>query len=309
MTLRFTHFWRGFNPQKNLFVDIMQKDLGVDSIRVVRDPRVRVDLEVQSVFMQRRQAVRGKIERLINRGPRSGDPALAHVLSDQLPSPNARHSLWFTGENVRPPAGAWDSYLSYDLDSFDGRNYYFPLWMTLLDWHGDAFGVRLGSAVRRKDLVAPRAQRARRARFCCTFVGNNHPMRSHAIEALGRVGQVDVFGPAVGRPVASKLEVAQEYDFLLCFENDDYPGYVTEKPVESWMTGAVPIWWGNDASASLNSNALVNLKNCDGLVEMVDRVAEIYADSQRYFDVHRQPLMLRLPTLEAAISAFRRVVE
>ena len=40
--------------------------------------------------------------------------------------------------------------------------------------------------------------------------------------------------------------VARNYRYFLCFENDLYPGYVTEKPIEAWASGSVPLWRGID---------------------------------------------------------------
>lgn len=41
-----------------------------------------------------------------------------------------------------------------------------------------------------------------------------------------------------------KLEVLSEYRFCLCFENMDASGYVTEKIVDCFVAGTVPLYWG-----------------------------------------------------------------
>lgn len=36
----------------------------------------------------------------------------------------------------------------------------------------------------------------------------------------------------------------RRYKFTIAFENQSYPGYVTEKIADALMAGTVPIYWG-----------------------------------------------------------------
>jgi len=42
----------------------------------------------------------------------------------------------------------------------------------------------------------------------------------------------------------SKYQVMAEYDFVLCLENMQMNGYVTEKIFDCFYSGAIPIYYG-----------------------------------------------------------------
>jgi len=93
-----------------------------------------------------------------------------------------------------------------------------------------------------------------------------HDARLAAISYFGRKGLLDLFGngwknlsnlPAHWQqelaatisllnpaPCADKLATMGAYKFALCFENIEFPGYVTEKVIDCLTAGIVPIYWG-----------------------------------------------------------------
>ena len=133
-------------------------------------------------------------------------------------------------------------------------------------------------------------------------------MRLHAIQCLREIGPVDVFGSVVGRPVEDKAVVAGDYRFVLCFENDVYPGYVTEKPFEAWATGAVPLWRGSDAAGYLNRSALINASEFPDLQSFAEVVAAVDGDEQRWVAMAAEPILRRQPDLNAPLHLLRRTL-
>lgn len=45
-------------------------------------------------------------------------------------------------------------------------------------------------------------------------------------------------------PYDKKLKVMSNYQFVLCFENCVFPGYVTEKVFDCFFAGCIPVYWG-----------------------------------------------------------------
>lgn len=250
-------------------------------------------------FLARRVVEELGMTRLDSRLSRS-----PHAAPDGVPA------IWFTQENERPPAGQWCGYLSFDLDPLGGRNAYFPSWWWLVDLLGaSAVDHFLGRSLNLAELTSPRTpQREGRTGFVCAFINNPTPTRMHAIRALQEVGQVDVYGRAVGRPVSSKMDVARWYRYVLCFENDVYPGYVTEKVFEAWATGAVPLWWGQDPAGYLNPSAIVNAATPATFANMVDTVAQLESSPSEWDAIVARPLLTREPDLTAAIEVVRRAL-
>lgn len=165
--------------------------------------------------------------------------------------------LWWTGENLRPPATCSIS-LSFDIDTWTGTNFYWPLWHMLLE---DEWTTPLpnfvGAPLLQSTLLAGRRLDPPPG-FVAAIMGNATDERLHALQLLSALGPVEVYGSAVGRPIPSKSVLSGRYKFILAFENDLYPGYVTEKAIEAWTLGAVPIYWGLDELGFLNEGAIVS---------------------------------------------------
>ena len=134
------------------------------------------------------------------------------------------------------------------------------------------------------DLSAPPPDERPRGRFCAVIAGNKsarHPLElySKRIEAVRwfekhHPGELDLYGPnwdkqpslkdyvkfAVGKgpfprrrapftsyrgTAADKTATLRNYRFSICFENArDIPGYITEKILECFHAGCVPVYWG-----------------------------------------------------------------
>ena len=54
----------------------------------------------------------------------------------------------------------------------------------------------------------------------------------------------------IGAPVADKLAFLSEGKFNIAFENSSANGYTTEKLIEAFAAGTIPLYWG-DESVSL----------------------------------------------------------
>ena len=123
--------------------------------------------------------------------------------------------------------------------------------------------------------------------------------------ALSEVGQVDLFGPAVGKRLANKALVARDYRYMICFENAFAPGYVTEKPLDAWILGCVPLWAGLDSAQLLNPNAVWNLLDFTSMETMVGAVAQLEDRPERINEITGSPLLRRPADLESAKEAVR----
>ncbi len=199
------------------------------------------------------------------------------------PMASARVNIWTSGENERPPTGDWTVYLSHDVDDFGGRNIYLPYWIEATGVYAPPTVNFLGERPTLREMLSPRSVSiGGRPKFACAFLGKAGGLRHHAISALAQLGPVDVFGPAVGRPVPNKFDIARDYQFLLCFENDLYPGYVTEKPFDAWATGAIPLWWGSDPAGFVNPRAVVNLASFPDLSSFVEYVRRLKQDQTEF---------------------------
>lgn len=242
------------------------------------------------------------------RGEHLSRPELATGIR---PSTRATFNLWYTGENQRPPYGDWDAYLSFDNKIAGARNFYLPLWLlTSTDWIFDldyslwgTFQPKLSELLQKREPGNPKRK------FACAFIGKNYPVRLHAVAALRKIGKVDVFGQGARNPVKNPSEVARDYKFVMCFENDLYPGYVTEKPVEAYLSGAIPLYYGIDEMEYLNKKSMINLYDFDSMEDWLEQIAELKTNELAYYHTHSQPLLNKAPELSDLIAFLRRSFE
>jgi hypothetical protein len=239
------------------------------------------------------------------RGEHLSKPNLATGIT---PSSNAKFNLWYTGENQRPPYGDWDAYLSFDSKIPHERNFYLPLWLlTSTNWIHELNLSYWGTpAPKLENLLSERKIGRKKIGFACAFIGKNYPVRLHAIESLRNIGKVDVFGEGARNPVKNPSIIAQDYKFVLCFENDLYPGYVTEKPVEAYLCGAIPLYYGIDSFGYLNKQAIINLNDSYSLENWLECVENHHRDDSIYAETFTQKLLNKTPDLNELISFLRK---
>ncbi len=89
---------------------------------------------------------------------------------------------------------------------------------------------------------------------------------------------------------------------MLCFENDLYPGYLTEKLLDAYMCETVPLYRGLFGQEEhVNQKALINAANFDSLESFCRYVGKM--GEFEYDKTFREPLFKTLPTLEPLIAA------
>lgn len=87
--------------------------------------------------------------------------------------------------------------------------------------------------------------------------------------------KVDLFGRGTGREVLSKLEALEDYMFSIAIENsayDDY--YFTEKIVDCFLTGTVPIYYGcPNIGEFFDIRGILTFTNSEELKTIVDNLS------------------------------------
>jgi Glycosyltransferase family 10 (fucosyltransferase) C-term len=219
-------------------------------------------------------------------------------------------------ENERPNYRQYRYSLSSDFDSYGGRNCRLPWWYLELNWPGMVPSQRVRPPgnphgfeppVDIDILLQPRSETgsADRELFCCLVASNPEPHRMFCAEELSRIGRVDYFGKIAGTAhESSKYELLPRYRFNLCFENSTFPGYYTEKLLQAWVAGCVPLYYSDPWFAvDFNPNAVINRANFQSVSEFVD-----YVNSSRkaIAEIVNRPLLNSRPTLDASASFLRK---
>lgn len=92
-------------------------------------------------------------------------------------------------------------------------------------------------------------------------------------------------------PRGDELNWMMNCKFVIAYENQIYPGYVTEKPYQAWLAGAIPIY---DAHRSvfgyINKEALIYAPDFDSNDEMIDYVMRLINNKKDYCSIWNQSL-------------------
>ena len=243
-SVRFKFFWNGFDPSDNFFVTLLKETINNNP---KLSPRIRV--EFHSVFGRPRRLnlirtyMRVKIVRFLD-----------HFRGKTM-------LIWYTGEKIKPPK-YYDLTLSFD-DNSD-KNLYLPLWAIYTSV--DNFPIHYDREIpsNHNHLSSLRNLNFdKKIPKICTFISDKDTFRFEIAQQLQEMGLLDGYGRAFGNDVSSKFQVASRYLFQLCLENDSTAGYVTEKPVEAWLAGNIPIYINSDKHNYLNPDAVVDIKDLE----------------------------------------------
>lgn len=109
-----------------------------------------------------------------------------------------------------------------------------------------------------------------------------------------------------------KLHLIKDYKFTIAFENQSFPGYITEKISHPLAVGSIPIYWGcKEAADYYNPKAFINCHDYPDFDAVIEHVREVDNNPQLYAEYINAP-----PTLpgqhyhEATmINKFRRIAD
>jgi hypothetical protein len=231
-----------------------------------------------------------------------------------------RKTLAYIGENIRPSFIGYNYSLSFDYDSYGGRNHRLPLWYARLAWDGfEEKPRRVGSnnhgyepLIDIKSLMRPRKlDMTGKDKFCALIAGNAEGLRVNMFNSVSKYKQVDGYGNMFGNSLRkSKFDVLPEYKFCLCPENSVYDGYVTEKLIDAYAGLTVPLYSG-DVSVidDFNSHAFLNYQFARNMEYFVNKVKAFDEDLEFYQTTYEQPLLTKEPKLDDAIQFVRSIVE
>jgi len=291
-SVRFSWFPEG-QYQRDFFLKGLAKES--EKVRESKNPLAKVDYEIVSVFKPRRSRVLIKLVELFKNNLHGDvDTSLLYPYRYDTYSRKPGKRLWFTGENIRPPLDRnFDAYFSFDQDSYGGRNFYLPSWIQLLALAENYALPHLGVKLRESTLLSNRQITREKRKFVCVIMRNRNSTRLRAIEALRKFGEVDIYGPAAGSYLPDKFQVASNYKFTLCFENDLYPGYVTEKLIEAYATETVPLYWGDlGDDLRINRKAFINLRDFANLESFAEYVS--FISYEKYQEIYEEPFLSRV---------------
>ena len=128
-----------------------------------------------------------------------------------------------------------------------------------------------------------------KSRGFCSFVYSNaeaDPIRTTFFKKLSNYKKIASGGKLlnnVGGPVENKLEFEKKYKFSMAFENVSHPGYISEKLLQSFAAGGIPIYWGDPKVTQMfNGKAFVNINDFESLDKAIEFITYLDCDDKEY---------------------------
>jgi hypothetical protein len=160
--------------------------------------------------------------------------------------------------------------------------------------HNDKFDINY--------FVNKRTLDKEKTKFCLFCVSNGGPKeRTDFFNSLStRYKKVDSCGKHLNNGVVCPgnhgtteyHEFISNYKFMICFENTSKPGYFTEKLVNAYHSGTIPIYWGDpNISNYVNIDAILYLKpnftEAD-VDELINKIKELDTNDELYKQKYEQ---------------------
>ena len=213
------------------------------------------------------------------------------IFGNAHPHVKAGRKVFFSGE---PFPARQDAAFNFTFDKNSENNVRYPLWLGYL-----------------KDYLFEECERRnnneqitslKRDKFC-SFISNGEVKTTHRrtfVEKLSAYKKVDCGGQFLnnigftvprGVNCSGKIEHNNNYKFAIAFENEDYPGYVTEKICDIYKSNCVPIYWGTtDVVKDFNPTTFINARDFVNFDELVEYVIKVDNDDTLYASYFKEPL-------------------
>lgn len=249
----YVDFWKGFVPEEYIFHKILSRHYEVEITN--RDP----DFIICSTF---------------------GNQYLKYVCP----------RLLFVGEAFCPDFNVYDYAIGFDRINFGDRYLRYPLSLV----NKEILELALHKHER------PEEDFTRREKFCSFVVssgGGVDDIRNWFFDKISEYKQVDSGGRfrnnlPDGQPVPDKKAFQEQYRFSLAFENTSFPGYTTEKILDAWAAGTIPIYYGDPGIIKdFNEKAMIVCRGRESLDEVLDKIKELEENTEKYLETVRQPII------------------
>ena len=132
-----------------------------------------------------------------------------------------------------------------------------------------------------------------RKKFCGAVISNcENNFRLKFIERLNNYKKVDMGGKCknnINGRVTNKIEFLSSYKFSIAIENSNGDGYLSEKIVESFLAGTIPIYYGDYLlDEFINPKSVILIKGEKDIDKKIEYIKQIDKDDNLYKDLMRE---------------------
>lgn len=188
-------------------------------------------------------------------------------------------------ENKIPDLNEADYAIGQSHINYLDRCFKFPIFLWIINDFKD---------IREKVLKSPI-----RNKFCAAVITNNKTtdgFRMKFINELEKYKSIDMGGKYknnVGGPVKNKKQFLTSYKFSISIENSEGDGYLTEKIVDSFYSGTIPIFYGDYMlDEYINPKTYILIKGEKDIKEKIEYIKKIDNDDKIYKDILKENVLI-----------------
>lgn len=213
-------------------------------------------------------------------------------------------NIFFTGENLNFPQ--YEKYNDYGfkrgIDLALGFEYInrpdylrFPLWLHYIEPIPTSHHDVIHACKRFSHFeVQPRKKN-----ICLVASHDKNGIRAEIMDGLASDHTIDSGGSFRNNTSElkikfkdNKLQFLKQYNFNICPENSDSPGYVTEKLFQAIQAGCIPIYWGsgqNPEPEVLNHDAILFWEQGTDNSKVIHQIQDLVEHPNRLREFMQQP--------------------
>ena len=135
-----------------------------------------------------------------------------------------------------------------------------------------------------------------REKFCIAVITNPVGFRLHFIEELNKYKKIDMggrFKNNVGGYVKDKIKLLKEYKFSLAMENSEADGYTSEKIIDAFLGGTIPIYYGDYmVDDYINPKTYILIRNQRDMESKINYIKKIDNDDNLYRSLLKEKVFI-----------------
>lgn len=202
--------------------------------------------------------------------------------------------IFYSGENFCPDFNLYDYAIGFENMSYGDRYVYGPNYI-LNPRYSDDVEKMLVKHTKQSIIEKEKTD------FCSFVVSNalGDSIRFGFFKELSKYKRVNSGGRYqnnidLPNGVLNKYEFQKKHKFSICFENSSHPGYITEKLVQGFAAGTIPIYWGaRDVCKIFNEKAMVIVKDEKDIYRAIEEIKEIDNTDELYQFMLEQPALAK----------------
>ena len=138
-----------------------------------------------------------------------------------------------------------------------------------------------------------------REKFCAAVISNSgwtDGFRRLFYKELNKYKEIEMGGyyhNNVGGPVRDKKKFLRKYKFSIAMENTKSDGYISEKIIDAFLAGNIPIYYGDYmVEEYINPKAFILIKGEKDMMEKIEYIKKIDNDDELYRSFLREKVLI-----------------